>query len=48
MGLSIIEKNLVTEYFENFEVLDGTFSVQVTIDDVNVVMHSLGSLCVSF
>jgi len=48
MGLSMIEKKLVTEYFENFEVLDGTFSVHITIDDVNVFMHSLGSLCVSF
>ncbi len=35
MGLSMMEKNLVSEYFEKFEVLD----------DVNVVMHSLGSLC---
>ncbi len=26
----------------------GAFSVHLTIDDVNVIMHSLGSLCVSF
>jgi hypothetical protein len=46
--LSMMEKNLVTEYFETFQVLDGSFSVCLTINDVNVIMHSLGSLCVSF
>jgi len=48
MGLSMMEKNLVTKYFETFQVWDGSFSVRLTIDDVNVIMHSLGSLCVSF
>jgi len=48
MGLSMMEKNLVTKYFETFQVLDGSFSVRLTIDDVNVIMHLLGSLCVSF
>jgi hypothetical protein len=48
MGLSMMEKNLVPRYCETFQVLDGSFSVRLTIDDVNVIMHSLGSLCVSF
>jgi len=29
-------------------VLDGSFSVHLTIDDVNLIMHSLGSLFLSF
>jgi hypothetical protein len=48
MGLSMMEKILITKYFETFQVLDGSFSVRLTIDDVNVIMHSLGILCVSF
>jgi hypothetical protein len=48
MGLSMMEKKLVPRYFETFQVLDGSFSVHLTIDDVNVIMHSLQSLCVSF
>jgi len=48
MGLSMMENNLVPRYFETFQVLDGSFSVCLTIDDVNVIMHSLGSLCISF
>jgi hypothetical protein len=46
MGYFVMEKNLIIEYFEIFEVLDGAFSVCLTIDDVNVIMHSLRSLCV--
>ncbi len=29
-------------------MLDGSFSVHLTIDDVNLIMHSLGSLCILF
>jgi len=32
MGLFMMEKNLVTKYFETFQVLDGSFSVHLTID----------------
>jgi len=32
MGLSMMEKNLVTKYFETFQMLDGSFSLHLTID----------------
>jgi hypothetical protein len=32
MGLSMMEKKLVAKYFETFQVLDGSFSVRLTID----------------
>ncbi len=47
MGLSMMKKKFVTKYFETFQVLDGSFKVSLTIDDVNVIMHSLWSLCAS-
>jgi len=43
-----MEKNLVPKYFETFQVLDGSFCVHLTIDNVKVIMHLLGSICVSF
>jgi hypothetical protein len=43
-----MEKYLVPKYFETFQVLDGFFGVRLTIDNVKVIMHLLGSICVSF
>jgi hypothetical protein len=43
MGLSMMEKNLVTKYFETFQVLDGSFSLHLTIDRKS--MHLLLTFC---
>ncbi len=41
----MMEKKLVLKYFETFQVLDGSFCVRLIIDNVKVIMHLLGSMC---
>jgi len=38
MGLSMMEKNLVIKYFETFQVLDGSFSLHLTIDRKSMLL----------